>query len=84
MTLRQRGIYQLPNGRELIALPRHERGQVSFVLCGWEQFEMSEYEVNQAGRLLTQGKLTAWDVTQLRDTGRTAREQSHPLDKFSM
>lgn len=73
MNLREQGIYCLPNGRELVV-----RGKISggneFRLNGWGHFEASEYVVNGAGRILAQGKLTAWDVTDLMDTGRTARE----------
>ena len=81
--LRERGIYRLPNGRELVVLTRHENGHTTYILGGWERFEMSEYEVNEAGRLIHQGKLTAWDLADLKDTGRTAGEYSHPLDKLS-
>lgn len=83
MNLRERGVYCLPNGRELVVLNRHENGRTTYILGGWERFETSEYEVNEAGRLIHQGKLTAWDLADLKDTGRTAAEFSHPLDKLS-
>lgn len=70
MTLRERGIYCLPNGRELVVVAQQGNGW--FKLRGFERFEHSEYEVDSAGRLLTQGKLTAWDIENLTDTGRTA------------
>ena len=81
MNLRERGIYRLPNGRELVVLHKHENGKRTYTLGGWERFELSEYEVNEDGRLICQGRLTAWDVTSLSDTGQTAREFSHPLDR---
>jgi hypothetical protein len=81
MSLRERGVYSLPNGRELVVLAKHENGRVSFRLGGWEHFELTEYEVNEAGRLISQGRLTAWDIADLKDTGRTAREFAHPLDR---
>jgi hypothetical protein len=81
MSLRERGIYCLPNGRELVVLDRHENGRVVYRLGGWERFEMTEYEVNDEGRLVCEGKLTAWDIDNLSDTGRTAMQFSHPLDK---
>ena len=81
MSLRERGIYRLPNGRELVVLSRHENGRTTYILSGWQRFEMSEYEVNEAGRLIYQGRLTAWDLADLYDTGRTAGEYSHPLDR---
>lgn len=70
MKLRERGIYCLPNGRELVVVAQHGNGW--FKLRGFERFDQSEYEVDSAGRLVTQGKLTAWDIENLTDTGRTA------------
>ena len=72
MNLREQGIYCLPNGRELVV--RGKIGRNEFRLSGWGNFEVSEYVVNGAGRILAQGKLTAWDINDLTDTGRTARE----------
>ena len=70
MKLKERGIYCLPNGRELVVITKDGNGPIQ--LRGAESFEMTEYEVDAAGRLLTEGKLTAWDLQHLRDTGRTA------------
>jgi hypothetical protein len=81
MSLRERGIYCLPNGRELMVLGKHGNGRVLYRLGGWERFELAEYEVNEAGRLITQGKLTAWDISDLKDSGRTAPQFAHPLDR---
>ena len=72
MNLREQGIYCLPNGRELVV--RGKIGRNGFRLSGWGNFELGEYVVNDAGRILAQGKLTAWDINDLTDTGRTARE----------
>jgi hypothetical protein len=81
MNLRERGIYRLPNGRELVVLWKYENVRRLYRLGGWERFELTEYEINDDGRLVCQGRLTAWDVESLSDTGRTAREFSHPLDR---
>ena len=81
MNLRERGIYRLPNGRELIVLRKHENGKRAYRLGGWERFELTEYEINGDGRLMCQGRLTAWDVGSLSDTGRSAAGFSHPLDR---
>ena len=81
MSLREGGIYRLPNGRELVVLRKHENGKRAYTLGGWERFELTEYEINEDGRLICQGKLTAWDVASLSDTGRTAREFSDPFDR---
>jgi hypothetical protein len=72
MKLRQRGIYCLPNGRELVVITGEKNGR--FQLRGCERFEINEYEVDGAGRLLIEGKLTAWDLEHLKDTGRTAEQ----------
>lgn len=80
MSLREGGIYCLPNGRELLVLRKHQNGRRRLTLRGWERFEMSAYEVSESGRLLCEGKLTAWDVGSLRDTGRTAPEFTHSLE----
>ena len=73
MSLREQGIYCLPNGRELVVRERTNGGS-EFRLSGWGHFEASEYVVNDSGRILAQGKLTAWDIKDLTDTGRTARD----------
>lgn len=73
MSLRERGIYCLPNGRELVVLEKTGEG---LRLGGQGHFELTEYVVNEFGRLLAQGKLTAWGVNALTDTGRTARDGS--------
>jgi hypothetical protein len=81
MSLRERGIYRLPNGRELVVLRKYENDRNKYALSGWGRFELTEYQVNEEGRLICQGRLTAWDVTSLSDTGQTAKKFSHPLDR---
>lgn len=76
MDLRLGGVYSLPNGRELIVLRRHENGRVSYRLAS----RTSQYEVSDDGRLICDGKLTAWDISNLKDTGRSVGgERSEPL-----
>jgi hypothetical protein len=72
MTLREGGIYMLPNGKELVVSGQGNATGVLFRLRGWDQSETTEYEVNDSGRLIAQGKLTAWDMHHLQDTGKTA------------
>jgi hypothetical protein len=72
--LRERGIYRLPNGRELVAL-QGLGGEYSFYsIHGWEHAEPPMYESGDNGRLYSKGKLTAWDAGDLSDTGRTVYE----------
>lgn len=74
MVLRTGGIYSLPNGRELVVLNKPSTPRALFRLSGWNSFELCEYIVTLEGRLVCQGRLTAWDITNLCDTGRTAEE----------
>ena len=67
MALRVGGIYSLPNGRELILLCRRENSAVTYRLS----CRTSQYEISDDGRLICEGKLTAWDVSNLKDTGRS-------------
>jgi hypothetical protein len=67
MDLRVGGIYCLPNGRELIVLCKRQNGKVSYRLSG----RTNQYEISDDGRLISDGKLTAWDVSNLSDTGRS-------------
>jgi len=71
MVFRERGIYCLPNGRELIVIRNDQEGSVLFSLMG-------EFVVNEAGRLVYEGKLTAWDISNLSDTGRTSVDSFVP------
>jgi hypothetical protein len=74
--LRERGIYRLPNGRELVAL-QGLKGEYFFYSVGeWEHKGAPMYESGDNGRLYSKGKLTAWDAKDLHDTGRTAYEHS--------
>jgi hypothetical protein len=75
MELRVGGVYRLPNGRELIVLGKRENGRVSYRLS----CRTSQYEISDEGRLICDGKLTAWDVSNLTDTGRSIGvERSQP------
>ena len=71
MHLRDRGIYCLPNGRELIVYSNGENGKASYKLSSTTVTDVTDYEVGDDGRLLYGGRLTAWDVRDLSDTGRT-------------
>ena len=67
--LKERAIYQLPNGRELFARVTDEEKAALYNLSASES---GEYTVDPEGRLLFNGQLTAWDIDDLSDTGRTA------------
>lgn len=67
MHLRDGAIYQLPNGRELIA--RVSAGEETR-LCSINSAEDVQYEVSSEGRLFAHGRLTAWSTEDLSDTSR--------------
>jgi len=71
MHLRDRGIYCLPNGRELVAVRAGENGSTSYRLCCTTNANGGDYELSDDGRLFCEGRLTAWDISNLSDTGRT-------------
>ena len=71
MQLRDRGIYCLPNGRELVVYTYGDNGEPSYKLSGSTVSDITEYDVGEDGRLFNGGRMTAWDVRDLSDTGRT-------------
>jgi hypothetical protein len=79
MNLREGGVYCLPNGRQLILLRKYDSENPTYTLRRSDGIDQIEYEVNQAGRLIRDGKLTAWDLADLRDTQVTASEYSSDL-----
>lgn len=74
MNLKDGAIYQLPNGRELVACLTCDNQTVLFNLSGSES---GMYELNWEGRLLFDGQLTAWQIDDLLETGRVAGSDPH-------
>ena len=75
MKLMDRAIYLLPNGRELVACMTCDGGTVLFSASASEHGLYDEhnlYELNSEGRLLVDGRLTAWQIDDLIETGRVA------------
>ena len=70
MDLKERAIYQLPNGRELFARVTGEKEPTLYNLSATES---GEYSFDANGRILFNGERTAWDVNDLIDTGRMAK-----------
>ena len=67
--LKERAIYQLPNGRELFVRVSNEEKAVLYNLSASES---GEYTFDSDGRLFFNGRPTAWDIEDLSDTGRIA------------
>jgi hypothetical protein len=70
--LRERGIYALPDGSELVAC----RGGRGYYLYDpqkrvWNCGDPPDYEVDAAGRILLEGRPTQWRIEDLTDTGWT-------------
>ena len=79
MEFKDRAIYQLPNGRELVA---RNVGDGKFVLQNLSAAQSEAYELGADGRLSNGGKLTGWSVEDLVDTGRFAqRDLSEALEE---
>lgn len=68
MIFKTGGIYVLPNGRELMA---SGDGSTFYAIADDGESAL-RYELNESGRLLCEGKLTAWGAEDLRDTQQTA------------
>jgi hypothetical protein len=71
MELRNRGIYRLPNGRELVALVSLRKTPLLYRVGEGDRIQ---YALNDSGRLTFQGRLTAWSVEDLLDTGKTEND----------
>jgi len=76
MNLKDQAIYQLPNGRELVACMTCDSETVLFSLSASEP---GLYELNSEGRLLTDGQMTAWQIEDLIETGRVAAPELTPI-----
>lgn len=76
MNLKDRAIYRLPNGRELIACTTCDNKTVLFAL---DPSESGIYELNSEGRLLFDDRLTAWQIDDLFETGRVAAREMSPI-----
>ena len=70
MILRELGVYVLPNGRELV-FSSHGNCLALFSFDSSQAIGRLQYQLNDNGRLIFEQRLTAWDITNLRDTGRT-------------
>ncbi|MFL6212222.1 MAG: hypothetical protein ACJ74W_25495 [Pyrinomonadaceae bacterium] len=72
MELRERGIYRLPEGEELVASITRGGSYALFNPQIWQRYGVPDYEVDAQGRLTRMGESTRLRVEDLQDTGRTA------------
>lgn len=76
ISLREGGIYALPDGREFVAHAVFRGGYVLYTTGAWEFFGLHAYESDDTGLLCLNGRPTYWRVGDLTDTTRTARSRS--------
>lgn len=69
MNLKDRAVYRLPNGRELVACNTRDNETLLFSVNASEH---GLYRLNPDGRLLFDDQLTAWQRDDLLETGRVA------------
>ena len=72
--LKERGVYRLPDGREVVALRGLQSGHFLYSSDALDHYKLPEYEVNEAGQLISGGEATGWSIHDLADTGRSFSE----------
>lgn len=70
--LRERGIYRLPDGEELVASGARGGGYALYNQQIWKRYGVPDYEIDTHGRLTRSGESTRLHIDDLEDTGRTA------------
>jgi hypothetical protein len=82
--LRERGIYALPNGTQVVACTDASGFTVLYYLTDWKLFGGDEvcsehnaaafriFQTNSANLILRLGQPTTWNLHDLSDTGHTA------------
>ena len=72
-TLRERGVYTLPDGREIVATGCGGEELCLYHRQTYESFGLAEYLINTEGEIVEDGRPTGWRLEDLTDTGRTAK-----------
>jgi hypothetical protein len=76
-SLRERGIYALPDGKEFVVHAVFRGGYLLYAPEAWEFFGRPySYETNEAGQIRSSERATHWRIEDLIDTERTARSRS--------
>lgn len=70
--LRERGIYRLPDGEELVASVARGGGYALYDQQVWKRYGLPDYAIDANGRLTRLGQSTTLTAEDLVDTGRTA------------
>jgi len=75
-SLRECGIYTLPDGREFVVHTVFRGGYLLYAEGAWESFGPYVFESTSGGQIRSGGRATHWSVEDLIDTSRTARSRS--------
>lgn len=77
LVLRRSGVYLLPGGAEVVAIPEVDRFYL-YTLGEWEadQWSQPTYIVHPSGLVRRDGRDTGWHSRDLKDTGRTLEKGS--------
>ena len=70
--LRERGIYRLPDGEELVASVARGSGYALYDQQAWKRYGLPDYLIDTKGRMTRLGQSTSIAAEDLIDTGRTA------------
>lgn len=70
---RELGVYELPDGSEFVVSTLYTGGRSLYLTRAWSHYGGAEYGVDPYGRLCSRGEPTRWKLTDLVDTGRTAK-----------
>ena len=70
--LRERGIYRLPDGEELVASVARGSGYALYDPGVWKHYGLPDYLIDARGRMTRLGQSTVLTAEDLIDTGRTA------------
>ena len=76
LSLRERGIYALPDGKEFVIHAVFRGGYLFYAPEAWEFFGAYAYESNPAGQIRSSERATHWRIEDLTDTKLTARSRS--------
>ena len=71
-SLRELGIYELPDKRRFVVSTLRGGGRALYPVHTWSWSLNPEYKVNSDGHLLSLGSSPKWSVTDLKDTGMSA------------
>ena len=70
--IRERGIYRLPDGQELVASVARGSGYALYDPLVWKRYGLPDYTIDAQGRMTRLGQSTHLTAEDLTDTGRTS------------